>query len=84
MVQIQILGRGAGIFYLEFKKNGITVEPSTYHDADVFVAASFDNLLGMTDGSVSADRIFMNGQMRVEGNVAKGAELRQLLKPLSR
>ena len=82
VVQVQILGRGAGIFYLEFLKDGVNVEPTTFHDADVFLAASFDNLLGMTDGSVSADKIFMNGQMRVEGNVAKGAELRQFLMPL--
>ncbi len=84
VVQIQILGRGAGFFFLEFRKDGIRVEPTTYHDADVFIAASYDNLLGMTDGTVSADRLFMNGQMKVLGNIAKGAELRWMLRPLSR
>jgi hypothetical protein len=84
VVQIQILGRGAGFFFLEFRKDGIRVEPTTYHDADAFIAASFDNLVGMTEGTVSADRLFMNGQMKVLGNIAKGAELRRMLKPLSR
>ena len=37
----------------------------------------------MTDGSVSADKLFMTGQLKVEGNVAKGAELRRMLRPLS-
>ena len=84
VAQIQILGRGAGFFFLELRRDGIRVEPTTYHDADVFLAASFDNLVGMTDGSVSADRLFMNGQLRVLGNIAKGAELRHMLRPLSR
>ena len=84
IAQIQILGPGAGFFYLEFGKNGVDVVPCTYHDADVFLAASFDNLVGMTDGTVSADRLFMNGQLRVLGNIAKGAELRHMLRPISK
>jgi hypothetical protein len=82
VVQIQILGRGAGVFYVAFRKDGMDAVPTTYHDADAAIAASFDNLCGMADGTVSADKLFMNGQMRVEGNIAKGAELRRLLAPL--
>jgi putative sterol carrier protein len=82
VAQLQILGRGAGFFYMEFRKNGVRVEPTTYHDADVFLATSFDNFVGMTDGTVSADRLFMNGQLRVLGNIAKGAELRHMLRPM--
>ena len=83
VIQIQITGRGAGFFYLEFTKDGVKAVPCDYHDADAWIAASFDNLVGMTDGSVSADKLFMNGQMKVIGNVAKGAELRKLLQPLA-
>ena len=82
VVQIQILGRGAGFFYMDFRKSGIEVVPCTYHDADAFMACSYDNLVGMTNGSVSADKLFMNGQLKVLGNLAKGAELRHLLRPL--
>ena len=81
VVQIQILGRGAGVFYAEFRKDGVDVVPSNYNDADAFIAASFDNLRGMANGTVSADKLFMNGQLHVEGNVSKGAELRRLLFP---
>ena len=84
VVQIQILGRGTGVFYAEFRKDGVNIVPTTYHDADAAIAASFDNLRGMADGTVSADKLFMNGQLRVEGNVSKGAELRRLLAPLRR
>ena len=81
-VQVQIQGRGAGVFYMIFRKGGVEVVPCVYNDADAAIAASFDNLLGMTEGAVSADKLFMNGQLKVEGNVAKGAELRRLLTPL--
>ena len=84
VVQIQILGRGAGVFYVEFRRDGLNAVPTTYHDADAALAAGYDNLCGMADGTVSADRLFMNGQLRVEGNIAKGAELRRLLAPLHR
>ena len=80
-VQIQILGKGSGIFYVEFRDGEAEIVPSTYHGADVNIAASFDNLLGMAKGTVSPERIFMNGQLRLEGNVSKAAELRRLFFP---
>ncbi|MBE6909648.1 MAG: glycosyltransferase [Ruminococcaceae bacterium] len=80
-VQVQILGKGSGIFYVEFHDGEMDVVPSNYHGADVNIAASFDNLMGMVKGTVSTDKLFMNGQLRVEGNVSKGAELRKLLAP---
>ena len=33
----------------------------------------------MANGTVSADKLFMTGQLKVEGNLAKSAEMRQLL-----
>ncbi|MBQ4425204.1 MAG: glycogen/starch synthase [Lachnospiraceae bacterium] len=82
VIQVQITGRGAGIFYMDFRKDRVEVVPCDYHDADAWLACSFDNLIEMTDGSVSADRLFMNGQLKVEGNVAKGAALRHILQPV--
>ncbi len=80
-VQIQILGKGAGVFHVVLRSQEIEIEPTTYHGADVEIAASFDNLLGMARGKVSVDKLYMNGQLKVEGNVSKGAELRKLLRP---
>ena len=33
----------------------------------------------MAIGTVSADKLFVNGQMKVEGNISKGAEMRYLI-----
>ena len=77
-VEMQITGRGAGVFYVELTKTGINIAPYNYDNADATVAASYDNLLGMANGTVNADKIFINGQLKVEGSVARGAELRKL------
>jgi len=34
----------------------------------------------MAEGTIDPDRLFRNGQLKVEGNMAKSAELRTLLK----
>ena len=53
--------------------------PTSHDKAHVRIATSFDNLYNMATGAVSADRLFVNGQMKVQGNISKGAEMRYLL-----
>ncbi|MBR2845594.1 MAG: glycogen/starch synthase [Solobacterium sp.] len=77
--QVRIEGPGEGTFYLKFTKNGMEMAPYSYEGADISIAASFDNLYNMAIGTVSADRLFVNGQMKVEGNISKGAEMRYLI-----
>ena len=84
VVQIHMTGRASGYFYLEFINHdgaeSFNMEPYTYIGADGYITASYDNLLGMADGTVDPDRLFRNGQLKVEGNIAKSADLRMLLK----
>lgn len=82
VIQINITGRGAGSLYAEFSAGKLTVMPYAYDGADAVVSASLDNLLAMANGTVSHDKLFMNGQMRVQGNLAKSAEMRHLLSPV--
>lgn len=77
--QVRIEGPGSGTFHLKFTKKGMEMYPYSYDDADVKVAASLDNLYNMATGVVSADKLFVNGQMKVEGNISKGAEMRELI-----
>lgn len=79
IAQVRIEGPGEGTFYLKFTKAGMEMEPYSYHDADVRIAAGIDNLYNMAAGTVSADKLFVTGQMKVEGNISKGAELRYLI-----
>ena len=77
--QVRIEGPGEGTFYLKFTKAGMEMAPYNYEGADINIAASFDNLYNMAIGTVSADKLFVNGQMKVEGNISKGAEMRYLI-----
>ncbi|MBO4914373.1 MAG: SCP2 sterol-binding domain-containing protein, partial [Oscillospiraceae bacterium] len=80
-IQVQIIGKGSGVFHVVFRGQKVEIDPTTCHGADGNIAASFDNLLGMAEGKISPDKLFMNGQMKVGGNLVKGAELRKLLVP---
>ncbi len=81
LIQIEITGRGEGIFSLHFISEGVEVVPWSADHPDAVVSAGYDHLMGMARGDISADRLFMTGQMKVTGNIAKGAELRRLLVP---
>ena len=82
-VQVRMTGRAVGVLYVEFTRDGdelhLSVEPYPYNDADASISASYDHLVGMAEGTVSADKLFQTGQLKVDGNMAKGAELRYLL-----
>lgn len=79
VAQVTIEGPGEGTFYLKFTKHGMEMAPYTYEGADVKVSATFDNLYNMATGYANADKLFVNGQLKVNGNVSKGAELRYLI-----
>ena len=83
-IQIEIVGRGAGTFHVRFTPEEFEVIPWSKDDADATITASFDHLIGMTTGEYSADRLFINGQMKVRGNIAKGAQMRSILMPRKR
>lgn len=78
-VQFHIKGRGEGVMYIEFLPDKINIEPYTFADADVRVSASFDNLYGLITGKLSAKKLFMNGQLKVRGNLTRIIDLRFLL-----
>lgn len=77
--QIRIEGPGSGTFYVRFTKQGMEMEPYSYDGADVSIATDLDNLYDMANGTVSADKLFVTGQLKVEGNISRGAEMKYLL-----
>ena len=79
IAEIRIEGPGEGTFHLQFSKQGMEMYPTSHDYAHVRIATSFDNLYNMATGVVSADKLFVNGQLKVDGNISKGAELRHLI-----
>ena len=76
-------GSAVGIFYIELDREGeklnVSIEPYPYNGADAFISASYDHLVGLAEGKFDDDKLFQTGQLKVEGNIAKGAELRYLI-----
>ena len=81
VVQIRFGGRAEGILYVEFVDGAIKVEPYNYEHADAYLDCSYDNLLKMASGKVSADTLFLSGQLKVAGNISKSHDLHVLLSP---
>ena len=77
-------GRSNGVFSLRFDGSEMTILPELSWICDATIQASLDNLLGMAQGTVSVDKLFMSGQLQIEGNMAKGVEIRNLLSPQKR
>ena len=81
--QFAVSGSAVGIFYIELDREGeelhVSIEPYPYEGADAYVSASYEHLMGMAEGRLDDDRLFQTGQLKVEGNMAKGAELRYLI-----
>ena len=81
LVQVEITGPGEGIFHIVLHPDSIEIISGPHQHPDATISASFEHLMGMANGDLSADRLFMTGQMKITGNIAKAIELRSLLSP---
>ncbi len=82
VVQIHVTGRTEGDLYVRFSnevQEPFRMEPYSYEGADAYVTASLDHLLAMAKGELRFDKLFLSGQIRVDGNLSKGTEIRNLL-----
>ncbi len=78
---INIIGRGSGTLHARFENGHLDVQPTSAPDAEAVIECSFDNLLAMARGMVTVDKLFLSGQLRLKGNIAKAFEIRRLLSP---
>ena len=79
--QLKLSGRSEGMMHVEFNGFDCEVRPVPHFGCDVTIDCSYDNLLDMTRGLVSAGKLYKNGQLRIEGSLSKGFEIRHMLVP---
>ncbi len=79
VIYVHITGRGDGVFSIIFESGHMYTVPNMDRPADATISCSLDNLMGIANGTVSADKLFMHGQLKIIGNLAKGAEMRKFL-----
>ena len=81
IIEIELVGEGAGWLYIAIENGTYRVEPWSYHDADAHIRCSYHHLMKMMRGETTVMRLFMKGQMKITGNLAKGFEIKNLLAP---
>ena len=81
IIEIEIIGEGSGWLYIDIRSDSFAVEPWSYHDADAHIKCSYYHLMKMMHGETTAPRLFMKGQLKITGNLAKGFEIKDLLSP---
>lgn len=68
-----------GIFYVEVKDGTLFVEPYEYHDRDAMFICAPDVLIGIANGDIDPVDAFLNGRLRVEGNIDKALRLKEIV-----
>ena len=79
VIEVELVGEGAGWLYIEITGDGFRVEPWSYHDADAHIKVSYHHFMRMMRGETTVPRMFMKGRMKISGNLAKGFEIKNLL-----
>ncbi len=80
-IEIDIIGEGAGAFYLEVADRSCTVEPYDYYNHDGRIIASGDVLMELAAGHMSVREAWYTGKIRYEGNEVKFLLLLDKIKP---
>lgn len=78
--QINLTGDGSGTFYAEYKGGKLSVEPYDYHDRDAALTADSDVFIKIALGKLDPIQAFFTGKLKVDGNVTKALELKNLVK----
>ncbi|MBQ9643026.1 MAG: glycogen/starch synthase [Lachnospiraceae bacterium] len=82
VIQIHFFGRSEGTMYTKYAQGELEIQPYTYKAADAYVDASYDTLVDIASGKVTFDKMFLSGQVKINGNLSKGYEMRKLLAPI--
>lgn len=78
-VQVNIVGEGEGIFYLEVADRMISVEPYDYYDHDALLIMSADTIFAIADGKISFHDAYHSGALQCYGNMDKMRKLQKIV-----
>lgn len=79
-VQINLIGKEAGVFYVEVKDGRINVEPYDYHDRNCAITMSLTDFNKLIDGKLDPVLAFTTGKLKVDGDMGKALEFANILK----
>lgn len=78
-VQINIVGEGEGIFYMEVADRHICIEPYDYYDRDGLVIVSAQTIYDIADGKLTFHDAYHSGVLQCQGNIEKMKKLQKIV-----
>lgn len=72
--QVEILGEGNGIFYIEYKNDNLSIEPYDYHDNSAQIQAFADTILGLISGKITITDAIRFGDINIISNINNGVK----------
>lgn len=77
--QVDIIGEGAGIFYVEITDGTIKAEPYDYINHDAKFTASANEIINIFTGKQDPMTSLTLGRLNIDGNYDKASVLKDLL-----
>lgn len=77
-VEIDIIGEGAGVFYIELANKTVYIEPYDYKDNDCKLIVSGEDFIAISDGSLDSVKAFTTGRLKLEGNIDKALKFSEI------
>lgn len=79
-IQVDIVGEGGGVFYVEVAERHICVEPYDYFDRDVLITTDGETIVGIIEGKIGYQEAVDSGRFRVAGDMKKYEQMRKVTK----
>lgn len=78
--QFNIVGDGAGAFYVEVNDGRLSIEPYEYYDRDALFTCKADMLFKIISGKTDPVAAFTLGKLKVDGSIEKALLLKNMIK----
>lgn len=78
-VQVNVIGEGEGVFYLEVADRQITVEPYDYYDRDALLIMNAETICALADGKITFHEAYHSGSLQCYGNMDKMRKLQKIV-----
>ena len=78
-IQVNLVGQGSGIFYIEVAERNICVEPYDYYDHDALIVTDGEMVCELSEGKTTYEQAVASGRFYVEGNMDKVNKLRAII-----
>lgn len=77
--QFNIIGEGAGSFYVEVKEGRLYIEPYEYYDRDALFTCKADTLFKIIAGKTDPVAAFTLQKLKVDGDIGKALRLKDII-----